>query len=139
MSLQALQTTAEKVARMMAEKPEVLAAYVFGSTVSGHVRSNSDVDIAVLLDPAFVERLPLRYRTDLIVDAGSALETFDVDVILLHQAPVALAYNVITKGKLVFERSRSARVAFQIRNLNLFLDFEPLHKVRLHYLKQRYP
>lgn len=123
----------------MASKPEVLAAYVFGSVVSGHARSDSDVDIAVLLDPAFLERLPLKYRTDLIADAGGALETFDVDVVLLNEAPAALAYNVITKGKLVYERSRSARVAFQIRNLNLFLDLEPLHNVRLHYLKQRYP
>ena len=138
MSVQVLRTAAEKVARLVASKPEVLAAYVFGSMVSGHPRSNSDVDVAVLLDSAVVERLPVKYRTDLIADVGSALETFDADVVLLNQAPAALAYNVITMGKLVYERSRSARVAFQIRNLNLFLDLEPLHKVRLQYLKQRY-
>ena len=122
----------------MASKPEILAAYIFGSVVSGHTRATSDVDLAVLLDPEFMKGLPLKYRTDLIVEAGSALETFDVDVVLLNQAPAALAYNVITKGKLVYERSRSARVAFQIRNLNLFLDLEPIHKIRLHYLKRRY-
>ena len=74
----------------------------------------------------------------MIADAGAALETFDVDVVLLNEAPPALAYNVITEGKLVYERSRSARVAFQVRNLNLFLDLEPLHKIRLEYLKRRY-
>ena len=61
-----------------------------------------------------------------------------MDVVLLNQAPAALAHNVITKGKLVYERSRSARVAFQVRSLNLFLDLDPLHKVRLQYLKRRY-
>ena len=138
MSAPVLQTAAEKVSRLMASKPEVSAAYIFGSLASGRARSDSDVDVAVLLDPAFAVQLPLKYRMDLIADAGSALETFNVDVVLLNQAPPALAYNVITKGKLVYERSRSVRVAFQIRNLNLFLDLEPLHKVRLHYLKQRY-
>ena len=48
MSVQALQTAADRVARLMASKPEVLAAYIFGSMVSGHARSDSDVDIAVL-------------------------------------------------------------------------------------------
>ena len=138
MSVQTLQTAAEKISVSMASRPEVLAAYIFGSTASGRARPDSDIDVAILLDSAFVERLPLKYRTDLIAEAGGALETFDVDVVLLNLAPAALVYNVITKGKLVYERSRSARVAFQIRSLNLFLDLEPLHRVRLHYLKQRY-
>lgn len=138
MSAQVRPTAAEKIADLMASRPEVQAAYIFGSMVTGRRRSNSDVDVAVLLDPEFLARLPIRYRTDLIADAGGVLETFDVDVILLNHAPPALAYNAITKGRLVYERTRSGRVAFQIRNLNEFLDLEPLHKLRLHYLKKRY-
>ena len=137
MSVQNLQIAADKVARLMSSKPEILAAYIFGSVATGRVRPNSDVDVAVLLDPA-IKKLPLKYRADLIADTGAAMETFDVDVVLLNEAPPALAHNVITKGKLVYERSRSARVAFQVRNLNLFLDLEPIHKIHLHYLKRRY-
>ena len=85
-----------------------------------------------------MERLPLEYRANVIADAGAALKVFNIDVVLLNTAPAALAHNVITKRKLVYERSRSARVAFQVRNLNLALDLEPLHKIPLRYLKQRY-
>jgi predicted nucleotidyltransferase len=138
MSAQVLQAAAERIAILMASRPEVQAAYIFGSMASGRRRSNSDVDVAVLLDPGFLARMPLKYRMDLIADAGGVLETFDVDVIVLNLAPPSLAYNAITKGKLVYERSRSARVAFQIRNLNEFLDLEPMHKLRLHCLKKRY-
>jgi len=137
MSVQSLEA-GEKIAGLMSSKPEILAAYIFGSVAAGRSRPNSDVDIAVLLDPKFFKRRPLKYRADLIADAGEALRRFDVDVLLLNEAPAALAYNVITKGRLVFERSRSARVAFQVRNLNLFVDLEPIHKTHLQYLKRRF-
>ena len=62
----------------------------------------------------------------------------DIDVVVMNEAPPALAQNIIGKGKLVFERSRSARVAFQIRALNLFLDTEPMRRAYLQALKRRY-
>ena len=133
-----LQTAAERVSELVAGKPEILAAYIFGSVATGRARANSDIDIAVLLDAEFMKRRPSKYRTDLIAEAGSALGTFDADVVLLNEVSPALAHNVITKGKLIYERSRSARVAFQVKNLNEFLDLEAIHEVRLQSLKKRY-
>jgi predicted nucleotidyltransferase len=104
--------TAE-IARLSVSKSEILAAYIFGSVAAGRARADSDIDVAVLLDPEFMKQLPLKYRQDLIIDAGAALETFDVDVVLLNETPPALAHNVITKGKLVYERSGSGK----LRNL----------------------
>lgn len=138
MSSQTFQAAAEEIRRLMSSKTEVSAAYIFGSTVSGRARPDSDVDVAVLLESSFMKRLPLKYRADLTVDVGAALKTFHADVVILNDAPPALAHQVITKGRLVFERSRSDRVAFQVRSLNLFLDLEPIHRVRLHYMKRRY-
>lgn len=133
-----LSVAAEQLAQFASSRPEIQAAYVFGSTVSGRARPDSDLDVAFLIEPRFMSRLPSKYLADLIADTGAALKTFNIDVVLLNVAPPVLAQNVITKGKLVYERSRSARVAFQVRNLNLVLDLEPLHKTRIHYLKERY-
>ena len=108
----------------------MLAAYIFGSMATGRAHPDSDVDVAVLLDESFTKQLPLKYRADLIAEVGAALQTFNVDVVLLNEAMPALAHNVITKGKLFFEASRSARIAFQVRNLNVFLDLEPIHEAR---------
>ena len=138
MSSRTLQSVADCVAALAAGRPEIAAAYVFGSVASGRTRPGSDIDVAFLLDSEAAKRRPLKYRTDLVVDAGAALETFNVDVVLLNDAPPALAHNVLTKGKLVFERSRSSRIAFQVRNLNRFMDLVPLHQVHLQYLKKRY-
>jgi len=133
-----VQTAAETVARLAATKPEILAAYIFGSVATGRARPDSDIDIAVLLDSEFAKCRPLKYRPELISEAGAALNTFNVDVVLLNETSPALAHNVVTKGKLVYERSRSARVAFQVRNLNEYVDLEPIHKAHLQSVKRRY-
>jgi predicted nucleotidyltransferase len=133
-----LRVAVEELVRFASSRLEIQAAYIFGSTASGRARPDSDIDVAFLIEPAFMSRLPRKYLAELTADTGAALKTFNIDVILLNSAPPAFAYNVITKGKLVYERSRSARVAFQVRNLNLALDLEPLHKTRVQYMKQRY-
>ncbi len=131
-------TNGKGLARVFAARPEVVAAYVFGSVASGRARPDSDIDIGVLVDPKAVPRDRLKYRLRLIRDLGGALERFDVDVVLLNDAPPALAQNIIARGKLVFERSRAARIAFQIRTMNLFLDTEPMRRLHLQALKRRY-
>jgi predicted nucleotidyltransferase len=129
---------AKAVAGVLAARPAVLAGYVFGSVASGRQRPDSDIDIAILADSRLMRKDPLRYRLDLMSDLGSALKRSDVDVVLMNEAPPALAHNIVTKGVLVFERSRSARIAFQVRALNVFLDTEPMRQLYLQYLKRRY-
>lgn len=131
-------TNGNGLARVFADRPEIVAAYVFGSVASGRTRPDSDIDIGVLVDPKAVPRDRLKYRLRLIRDLGGALERFDVDVVIMNDAPPALAQNIIARGKLVFERSRAARIAFQIRTMNLFLDTEPMRRLYLKALKRRY-
>ena len=125
------------VAGVVANRPEVLAAYVFGSTASGRARPTSDVDVGVLVSRN-VMRAPSKYRLNLMADLGAALRTFDVDVVLLNSAPPALAHNVVCRGTVVSERSHVERVRFQVRTLNRFLDTQPIRDVALERLKRRY-
>jgi predicted nucleotidyltransferase len=126
------------VARVLDARPEVLAGYVFGSVAAGRARSNSDVDVAVLLSPAAMKREPSRLRLRLLSDLGSALRSNHVDLVVLNTAPPALAQNVVAGGVVVSERSRSARVAFHVRTLNRFVDTQPLRDLHLERLKRRY-
>ncbi|MBI2150562.1 MAG: nucleotidyltransferase domain-containing protein [Acidobacteria bacterium] len=59
-----------------------------------------------------------------------------MDVILLNQAPPLLAHRVLSKGKLILERSASARVAFQVRTVSRYLDTQPMRNLYLSYLKK---
>jgi predicted nucleotidyltransferase len=124
------------VVKCVSGKPEVLAAYVFGSVATGRTRRNSDVDIAVLLGDNIRPSGMFRYRLRLISELGSALHRPDVDVVILNVAPPLLAHRVLSKGKLVFERSASARIRFQVMTANRYADLVPAFETYIHYLKK---
>ena len=136
--VRSLSDVKKAVAGVVANRPEVLAAYVFGSTASGRARPASDVDVGVLVSPTVMRRAPSKYRLNLMADLGAALRTFDVDVVLLNTAPPALAHNVVCRGIVVSERSHVERVRFQVRTLNRFLDTQPIRDLALERLKHRY-
>jgi hypothetical protein len=124
------------VVRHLSGRPEIEAAYIFGSVASGRMRKNSDIDIAVLVDRRVRPGRMLKYRLQLMADLGSALRRPDVDFVILNEAPPLLAHRVLSKGKLVFERSASARVRFQVRTASLYLDLVPLFETHIRYLKK---
>ena len=120
----------------VASEPGVLAAYVFGSVAAGRTRPGSDVDVAVLLRDEMGSNQRFRCRLKLIADLGSALRRSDVDVVVLNEASPLLAHRVLSKGKLVFERSASARVRFQVMTANRYADMVPAFETYIHYLKK---
>jgi uncharacterized protein len=129
-------TIRDGVVKCVSGKPEVLAAYVFGSVATGRTRRNSDVDIAILLGDNIRPSGMFRYRLRLISELGSALHRPDVDVVILNEAPPLLAHRVLSKGKLVFERSASARIRFQVMTANRYADLVPAFETYIHYLKK---
>jgi len=133
-ALARLQLQAEKLRR--ARRREVQAAYLFGSAVTGRLHPGSDVDVAVLLARPPAAARSLNYRLRLMTDLGAALRRSDVDVVILNEAPPLLAHRVLSKGKLVFERSKSARVRFQVRVAAQYADLVPMLETHIRYLKQ---
>ncbi|MBI4885780.1 MAG: nucleotidyltransferase domain-containing protein [Acidobacteria bacterium] len=128
---------ARAVARCASTRREVAAAYVFGSVATGRTRADSDVDVAVLLARPLPPNRSLRYQLKLMADLGSALHRSDVDLVLLNDASPLLAHRVLSKGRLVFERSRSARVRFQVRTASRYADVIPMYETHIRYLKRQ--
>ena len=64
---------------------------------------------------------------ELQAELVKVLNTADdkVDVLLLNDAPLDLAYKAISEGVLVFERSREERVRYEEWVLRMYLDFKP--------------
>jgi predicted nucleotidyltransferase len=124
-----------------AQRPEVLALYVFGSFASGTSGPLSDLDVALLVDTeAVAERLeeqPLGPKVHYIAELQAALGRSDVDVVLLHRATPLLAHRVIDRGRLVFCRNERARARFHARALMRYLDTRPLRQLERSYLRRR--
>ena len=124
------------VARCVSSRREIQAAYVFGSVATGRARRDSDVDVAVLLARPLKGDRALAYRLQLMSDLGSALGRLNVDVVILNDAPPLLAHRVLSKGRLVFQRSPSARVRFQVRTASRYSDLLPMFETHIRYLKR---
>jgi uncharacterized protein len=124
------------VERCLKHRNEIQAAYVFGSAATGRIRRDSDVDVAVLLDPKIKPSRHLEYRLALMADLGAALHRADVDVVILNEATPLLAHRVLSQGKLVVEGSSSARIRFQVQTASRYLDLIPMYETHIRYLKK---
>jgi predicted nucleotidyltransferase len=125
------------VARCLSKRREIQAVYIFGSVATCRTRPDSDVDVAVLTARRARRADTLKYRLALMADPGSAPGRPDVEVVLLNEAPPLLAHRILSQGALVFERSRSARVKFQVDTVNRYLDVIPMFETHIEYLKKR--
>lgn len=120
------------------KRPEIVTIYLFGSRATGHAGPLSDVDVAVLTDSAQAAALkdPTR-RVALVSDVMHACRRSDVDVVLLDEATPFLAYEIVSSGRLVYERDHQARVAFEAHALQRYLDLAPFLAVSRRYLKHQ--
>jgi predicted nucleotidyltransferase len=96
----ATKTQAEElVERLRSRWPDLLAIYCFGSRVSGHVRSDSDLDLAVLpecrLDPVEVWEIASHIASDTGID---------VDLVDLRGASTVMQHQVVTTGRRLYAK-----------------------------------
>jgi predicted nucleotidyltransferase len=91
----------------------------------GRARPDSDIDIAVLVGRRISNARALNYRLKLASALGAALGRSDVQLVILNEAPPLLAHRVLSRGTLVFERSRAARVRFHVQTASRYADMIP--------------
>ncbi|MGH9385889.1 MAG: type VII toxin-antitoxin system MntA family adenylyltransferase antitoxin [Vicinamibacterales bacterium] len=131
-----LSAASRVVARSVARRPEIQAAYIFGSVAQGRARPDSDIDIAVLVGRRIPDARALRYRLKLTADLSAALRRNDVQVVILNDAPPLLAHRVLSGGTLVFQRARAARVRFQVQTASRYADVVPMLERYVRRLKR---
>jgi predicted nucleotidyltransferase len=110
-------------------------AYLIGSQARGTAGPLSDLDLAIIHSPDLDSRSRLDLRLRLMADAGAALDTTEVDIVLLNGAPPLIRHRALSEGVLLVENDPAARVGFYVRTLNDYVDTEPLRKLisdRLH-------
>jgi uncharacterized protein len=109
---------------ILVEDARVDCAWLFGSRVRGEAGPLSDVDVAVLLDPSVAPEARLDTAAALVEKMERRY--VPVDLVLLEEAAPALRHRVFRDGLLLFERDARRRVAFEVRAIQEYLDFQPL-------------
>jgi predicted nucleotidyltransferase len=119
----------EKLTRCLAEKKEILFAYVLGSFLTRD--DFEDIDVGIFLDP---QRIPgidtLRYELELAVEMEKHLKPGEMfkryvalDFKVVNDAPVTFRYSV-SAGKLLFSKDEKAREEFVCRTWQEYFDFK---------------
>ena len=112
--------------RILEAEPGIAYALLFGSTVRGTARADSDADVAIELKPGGAR--DVHTLGGLVARLASAAGR-PVDLVLLDEAPPPLAYRIFRDGRLVVERDHDAMVARKARALLDYLDFRPVEEL----------
>jgi predicted nucleotidyltransferase len=116
----------EALAAAWAERPQLAAAYLFGSRARGTAQGRSDVDLAVVLAAGQGAQDRFRARLMLEQEAVRRLGTDAVDVLVLEDAPAVVAQRALRDGRLLFDRLPRRRVEVVEAALRRFLDQAPV-------------
>jgi len=127
--------TAELERYLKGEK-DILALYLFGSHSEGVAHTRSDVDLAILLGPKvdgdrYIE-CRLRYLSELKGFVPGTL-----DLVVLNQVPPLLQFQILQKGKLVFDRDSDARAEIEMKMLGQCYLAARFYEFQFSYLIQR--
>ena len=119
------------VAEYCKKDEDIVSLYLFGSFSTGKNTPTSDIDLAVLLDFKFSRNMYWEKKLYLIGVFTQLLHTDEVDLVVLNDAPHALAYRVFREGKILYEKEESklGRVNFQVKVQNMYFDFQPMERL----------
>lgn len=93
---------------------------IFGSFGRGRPTFLSDVDIAVFLEGSADTA---EAKLDLIGDLTRALDTDEVDLIVLNEAPLSLAGRIRQSRRVLVDKNRSRRLSYESLMRRQFADF----------------
>ncbi len=126
-----------QTAAYCATRPEIAACYLFGSRAIGKERSESDVDVAFLLDSSF----SVNAYSDLKMSYYCGLEKalrLDIHPLIMNNAGEVVLGQVFGKGEIVYLKNPEALLNFRRRKLPLIAEFSYYIDMRLKSLRTRY-
>lgn len=106
----------------------VAFAYLFGSHAGGTATPRSDVDVAVHLVPGTADDT-LRLRLRLAAAIEEQADVGPVEVVILDEAPIAIAGRVREQGRLIHSTDDALRVRYESLVSRSYHDFK-IHEER---------
>lgn len=110
----------EKLKSILGSDPEIVFAYCFGSYGKGRPHPLSDVDIALYLSAEVRDTFAKKLKLQEIL--SKILLTDEIDLVILNDAPVSLAIEVLRSGKLLASSDEEKRCDFEVRVMKEYLD-----------------
>jgi predicted nucleotidyltransferase len=109
---------------VMEKDEDVLFAYLYGSYVHNSIHFESDIDVAVYLNPSNIKKY-IKKEEELATLLIAQLHSDKIDLRILNISPFLLQYNILKEGILIFVRDEPERVDFENRVMNRFFELKP--------------
>ncbi|MCZ7356816.1 MAG: nucleotidyltransferase domain-containing protein [Candidatus Methanoperedens sp.] len=111
----------KELTEYFSSKDSIKLAYLFGSTVRGDTGRLSDVDIGVLLDEKLSKKDRFDLELKLISEIAVLIKKNKIDLVVLNDAPLLLAHNIIKDG-IILKSNEIDRVKFETKILSMYMD-----------------
>ena len=110
----------------------VEAVYLFGSHVDGNVRSDSDIDLAIVPQTESVRHSRLEMLTQ-VTRAG-----FDnIDIVFLEERDLVLQFHAIRRNRPIYQAPRFDHPAYFSRTISIYEDLKPLLRIQQQAYKRQ--
>jgi uncharacterized protein len=115
----------QRIAMALADRPEVLEAYLFGSHALARAQAHSDIDVAVYVDESKVRPGAFGYAAELTASLMQALASDRIDITLLNRAPPVLYHRVLRDGRRLMSRDLLRTTTREGYALSRYCDYVP--------------
>ncbi|ADL08666.1 DNA polymerase beta domain protein region [Thermosediminibacter oceani DSM 16646] len=118
-NLDGIITQIEELKKYLGQNKNILALYIFGSYGTGHERTTSDIDLAILFrnSPSLFEELEIESGISQIFKRD------DIDLVNLNKAPIDICHQVLHTGELLYCTDEIALADFKERVFNIYGDY----------------
>ena len=131
-----LKETLDKIAKILEKRPEVLAAYLYGSYAKGYARDGSDLDIAIMTMPGYKPK-----KSDYQVVINDLLNNValsnKVNTAIVSFLPIDQKYLSVVRGKLIYSKNDLLRAREQIKIWDNYEDMGDFFELRAAYNAKR--
>ncbi|MFP4213602.1 MAG: type VII toxin-antitoxin system MntA family adenylyltransferase antitoxin [Desulfohalobiaceae bacterium] len=127
--MQIIDRLSQIIPELLNSFPEISVLYMFGSQARGEARADSDLDVAIFLDPEVYGENPL-----LDLEIQDFLETrlgLPVEVVIMQRVSPILQHQVLAKGLRLFERDPELRAKLELISFKRYLDVRRWQQRRL--------
>lgn len=119
---------------LLKEIPDIVGIYLFGSQADGQLHDDSDYDIAFLTKAP--RKFDAVYLFDLANKLATALST-EVDLVDVYAVSLDLRFEIVTKGKRIYCKDKTACDTFDMISISMYQRFEEERRSVVEAYKKR--